>query len=155
MYKNDTNLQKTHNSKHLNPKRQLPCHDPQKKIFHSKYYQNPHTTLCQKHVFLTGVFDWKSYKTRFLTRTTVVAKSVKCLSGRTSRLQQVDYGLFCWHFVPYARSQGPFGTSIGTALGTSSVFTTYSHALLTNISKQVVPTVLKIVTIYWLYLVNA
>jgi hypothetical protein len=84
----------------------------------------------------------------YLTRTTVVAKPVECLSGRTSRLQQVDYGLFCGHFVPYARSQWHFGTSIGMDLGTSSVFTTYSHALLTTISEQVVPTLPNIVTIY-------
>jgi hypothetical protein len=84
----------------------------------------------------------------YLTRTTVVAKSVECLSGQTSRLQQVDYGLFCGHFVPYAHSQWHFGTSIGMDLGTSSVFTTYSHALLTTISKQVVPTLPNIVTIY-------
>ena len=84
----------------------------------------------------------------YLTRTTVVANLVECLPGRTSRLQQADYGLFCGHFIPYARSQWHFGTSVGMDLGTSSIFTTYSHALLTTISKQVVPIVSNIVTIY-------
>ena len=106
-------------------------------------------------VFWLGFFDWKWYKTVYLTRTTIVAKSVECLSGWTSRLQQVDYGLFCGSFVPYARSQWPFGTSIGTALRTSSFLTTYSQTLFTNISKHVVPTLLKIVMIFWLYVVNA
>jgi hypothetical protein len=84
----------------------------------------------------------------YLTRITIIAKSVECLSGWTSRLQQADYGLLCGHFVPYARSQWHFGTSIGMDLGTSSVFTTYNHAFLTTISKQVVPTLPSIVTIY-------
>ena len=84
----------------------------------------------------------------YLTRTIVVAKSLKCLSGRTSRLQQVDYGLFYGFFVPYARSQWHLGTSIGMDLGTSSVFTTYSHAFLTSINKQVMPIIPNIVTIY-------
>ena len=84
----------------------------------------------------------------YLTRIIVVAESMECLSGRTSRLQQVDYGLCCGHFVPYARFQWHFGTSIGMDLGTSFVFTTYSHALLTIISKQIVPILPNKVMIY-------